>query len=180
MNEFHAIKSPIDHEREKMRMLLVPITSDKRFGKGFSQMLDVMMKSQNDDIDSDDTSMVAVQSKVFISWLYCINSGADSDIGSLESPLLRKGKVGGYIGSIWDIPEDIRDNLFILTGYRVGFDSVMNTWPTIFMWHNETMNVWTHLLGKIATWITLIFLIIYIPNYERNGLELQDKLSNMS
>ena len=118
--------------------------------------------------------MIELESKVFIAWLYLVNNGAEVEITNKESPLIKKTKSEGYIGPIWDIPEDIRDNLFILTGYRVGFDDVWKTSKTIFMWHNETMNVWTHLLGKVCAWITIIFVLINIPNYESSGLDLKD------
>ena len=117
---------------------------------------------------------------MFVAWLYFINNGTEVENTKIETPLISKTKSEGYIGPIWDIPEDIRDNLFILTGYRVGFDDVWKTSKTIFMWHNETMNVWTHLLGKICAWITIIFVLINIPNYETNGLDLKDQLSGMS
>ncbi|KAH8506391.1 hypothetical protein Peur_044379 [Populus x canadensis] len=48
--------------------------------------------------------------------------------------------------SFWDLPEYLKDNEFILSYYRAD-------WPlkealfSIFRWHNETLNVWTHLLG---------------------------------
>lgn len=121
-----------------------------------------------------------MESKVFTAWLYFINNGSEADATNLESPLITKPKSEGYIGSIWEIPEDIRDNLFILTGYRVGYKDVWKTSKTIFMWHNETMNVWTHLFGKVCAWITIIFVLINIPNYEVNGLNLKDKLSGMN
>lgn len=137
-------------------------------------MLDKVSKCQDDDIDSNDTEIIELESKVFICWLYLINNGAEAEIINKESPLIEKTKSEGYIGPIWDIPEDIRDNLFILTGYRVGFDDVRKTTPTIFMWHNETMNVWTHLFGKVCAWITIIFVLMNIPNYESSGLDLKD------
>jgi len=124
--------------------------------------------------------MVELESKVFIAWLYFINNVSDTDSTNIESPLISKTKSEGYIGSIWDIPEDIRDNLFILTGYRVGYEDVWKTSKTIFMWHNETMNVWTHLIGKICAWITIGFVLLNIPNYESSGLDLKDQLSGMS
>ncbi|KAF2310588.1 hypothetical protein GH714_015051 [Hevea brasiliensis] len=48
--------------------------------------------------------------------------------------------------SFWELPEYMKDNEFILRYYRVN-------WPlkealfSIFRWHNETLNIWTHLLG---------------------------------
>ncbi|KAG8471750.1 hypothetical protein CXB51_036214 [Gossypium anomalum] len=50
--------------------------------------------------------------------------------------------------SFKELPEYMKDNEFILNYYRAN-------WPlkealfSIFRWHNETLNVWTHLLGFV-------------------------------
>jgi hypothetical protein len=38
-------------------------------------MLDKVTKCQDDDIDSNDTENVELESKVFVAWLYFINDG---------------------------------------------------------------------------------------------------------
>eukprot|EP00741_Cyanophora_paradoxa_P025328 tig00000367_g24447.t1 len=47
---------------------------------------------------------------------------------------------------ISEVPDWLHDNDFILTGYRVRF-SIWLCLKSIFRLHNETMNIWTHLLG---------------------------------
>ncbi|XP_028778236.1 heptahelical transmembrane protein 1 [Neltuma alba] len=48
--------------------------------------------------------------------------------------------------SFWELPEYMKDNEYILHYYRAN-------WPlkqallSVFRWHNETLNVWTHLFG---------------------------------
>ncbi|XP_020237191.1 heptahelical transmembrane protein 1 [Cajanus cajan] len=48
--------------------------------------------------------------------------------------------------SFWELPEYMKDNEYILRYYRAN-------WPfkhalfSLFRWHNETLNVWTHLIG---------------------------------
>ncbi|BBH08526.1 heptahelical transmembrane protein1 [Prunus dulcis] len=50
--------------------------------------------------------------------------------------------------SYWELPEYMKDNEFILNYYRAN-------WPlpqalfSVFRWHNETLNVWTHLIGFV-------------------------------
>ncbi|CAI8610396.1 unnamed protein product [Vicia faba] len=50
--------------------------------------------------------------------------------------------------SFWELPNYMKDNEYILRYYRAN-------WPlkealfSLFRWHNETLNVWTHLLGFI-------------------------------
>jgi len=45
-----------------------------------------------------------------------------------------------------NIPEFLRDNEFIRSGYRANW-SLKETLFSLFQLHNETFNVWTHLLG---------------------------------
>jgi len=40
-------------------------------------------------------------------------------------------------------------NEYIKTGYRINFNSYWKLTKSLFMLHNETINVWTHLLGLI-------------------------------
>ncbi|KAK9070821.1 hypothetical protein SSX86_011223 [Deinandra increscens subsp. villosa] len=57
-----------------------------------------------------------------------------------------------------ELPEYMKDNEFILNYYRAD-------WPlkqalfSLFHWHNETLNVWTHLIGFV------VFLALTITNF---------------
>lgn len=55
----------------------------------------------------------------------------------------------GFIGSWVHLPEGMIDNEFLLTGYRIGFKGFTNGLRTLFILHNETVNIWSHLLGKL-------------------------------
>jgi len=41
------------------------------------------------------------------------------------------------------------------------------------MWHNETMNVWTHLIGKLCFLGILIYLLTCVPNMKTLGEKLE-------
>ena len=45
-----------------------------------------------------------------------------------------------------DLPEYLKDNEYIYTGYRV-HTGVLGSFKSLFRIHNESGNVWTHLLG---------------------------------
>ncbi|KAJ7890173.1 hemolysin-III related-domain-containing protein [Mycena olivaceomarginata] len=51
-----------------------------------------------------------------------------------------------------------RDNPAILTGYRRLTNSWFQTAGTVFWWHNESVNIWTHLSGAVAITIALFAL----------------------
>lgn len=65
-----------------------------------------------------------------------------------------------YIGHISEAHHYILDNEFILKGYRINFHSCKKISKSLCMCHNETINVWTHILGSAMT-ITLIFMTIF-------------------
>lgn len=77
-----------------------------------------------------------------------------------------------YVGHISGYPENMRDNPYITTGYRIGFRGFKGGFKTLFMWHNETVNVWTHFLGKLAAFVFIILVFILFPSYGNSGLEL--------
>ena len=46
-----------------------------------------------------------------------------------------------------DLPEYLQDNEFITQGYRIDY-SIRDTFTSLFRLHNETGNIWTHLIGE--------------------------------
>lgn len=51
----------------------------------------------------------------------------------------------------WDDLEDWRrDNAFITSGYRPTSNSYRRSLGSLFALHNESVNIWTHLLGAVA------------------------------
>eukprot|EP00055_Hartaetosiga_balthica_P006986 m.23385 g.23385 ORF g.23385 m.23385 type:complete len:294 (-) comp5540_c0_seq2:131-1012(-) len=65
------------------------------------------------------------------------------------------------------VPLHLQGNPYIFTGYRafLSFDDCVKTLFTI---HNETVNVWTHVLGFIwAIWVLYWSVFVYFP--EHNG-----------
>jgi adiponectin receptor len=57
-----------------------------------------------------------------------------------------------------NIPSYLQFNRRIVRGYRVGYN-FRSLFKSLFEWHNETVNAWTHLIGAI-----IIFFVIFSSN----------------
>ena len=67
-----------------------------------------------------------------------------------------------YIGEQGDpnIDDFMNDNAYMMTGFRIGFHTYRQAARSIFMIHNETMDIWTHMIGSI-TFICVVFYVIF-------------------
>lgn len=54
-----------------------------------------------------------------------------------------------------------KDNRYLLRGYRNNYDTPIMAFKSIFHWHNETCNIWTHLIPLILVTFAFIYLNIY-------------------
>lgn len=97
--------------------------------------------------------------------------------GDINEGLLTKQKKEGYIGKFEDLPEEWKDNVYLRTGYRIGFEGWSQVIKTLFMWHNETINVWTHFLGAIAFLTLTILIISLLPNMKCEAMTVYSQFS---
>jgi adiponectin receptor len=59
-------------------------------------------------------------------------------------------KISAFIGGMTEAPDHLVDNEFIHRGYRIGYHySIRSILRSLFQFHNESVNVWSHLLGMI-------------------------------
>ena len=63
--------------------------------------------------------------------------------------------------NIADVPECSRDT-FVLTGYR---GPMMKPCMSLLSWHNETMNIWTHLFAFVFFCYVLIETCVHVENW---------------
>ena len=68
------------------------------------------------------------------------------------------------IGSFQEAPKFIQDNEYIKNGYILYCNTYKKTFLSLFICHNETVNIWSHLLGALY----FIFLIWYTSHYISN------------
>jgi adiponectin receptor len=69
-----------------------------------------------------------------------------------------KEKIQHFVGLHTDAPDYLKDNDYIISGYRINFSSPKKVLQSLFIKHNESYNVWSHLLGSIF----VIFLMVVL------------------
>eukprot|EP00347_Sterkiella_histriomuscorum_P005178 403357598 len=67
-----------------------------------------------------------------------------------------------YIGSYDEAPEYLQDNNFILNGYRINFTTTKKIFKSLFLLHNESVNVWSHIFGVCLFIILVGYTIVYM------------------
>ena len=67
-----------------------------------------------------------------------------------------------HIGHLNNDHKYLQDNEFIHTGYRLYFNSFRKIIRSLFMWHNESINVWSHLLGFLLFLSILVYTLFFI------------------
>lgn len=70
--------------------------------------------------------------------------------------MLRKKK--SIVASIDDAPHWMVDNFHLKSGYRVNF-RLKDLFKSLFMKHNDLLNIWTHLVGVII-FLALVFYLV--------------------
>ena len=68
------------------------------------------------------------------------------------------------IGTYQDAPKFIQDNEYIKNGYILNCNTYYKTFKSLFICHNELINIWSHLLSSFI----FIFLIWYTSHFISN------------
>ena len=78
--------------------------------------------------------------------------------GRKRKELMNAGRK--FIGRWEEAPRFIQDNEYIRSGYRINFHNIRSIFCSLFMLHNETVNVWSHLIG-VFIFFVLIFIVTF-------------------
>ena len=66
------------------------------------------------------------------------------------------------VGKYSDAPDYLKDNEFIKKGYLINCHTLRLVLRSLFVCSNETINIWSHLLGCIISILLIIFISIFI------------------
>jgi len=69
-----------------------------------------------------------------------------------------------FIGTWDDAPKYAQDNEYIHTGYRINFNTPRKVFRSLFMAHNELVNIWSHLIGAILFLILTACIVVKIKS----------------
>lgn len=72
-----------------------------------------------------------------------------------------------------EAPDFQKDNEYIKGGYLINCNTPIRLTKSLFMLHNETINIWTHLLGVILVIIFIIYTAIYITFYKTQIMNIK-------
>ena len=76
------------------------------------------------------------------------------------------------IGTYEEAPKFVQDNEYIKGGYLLNANTFKKIFKGLFIIHNESVNVWSHLIGAIFFFFMIWYTIIFITN-------LQTQISNI-
>lgn len=68
------------------------------------------------------------------------------------------------IGKFDEAPDYLRDNEYIKRGYLLNCHSIKLVLRSLFRWSNESLNVWTHLLGCLLAVVFIFYTGMYVKS----------------
>jgi adiponectin receptor len=90
------------------------------------------------------------------------------------------------IGKYEHAPSFMKDNEHITHGYRINFDSPKKILKSLFMVHNESVNIWSHFVPAIIICIVIIGFVFFVDkqnivqDFERHYDSLSDSFEHYS
>ena len=87
-------------------------------------------------------------------------------------------KTKPFIGGWEDAHKFTQDNEYVIKGYRINFNSIKKTFKSLFMVHNESMNIWLHLFGVLLFISFVVYIAIWLsPLFTSASLDsIEDRL----
>ena len=70
------------------------------------------------------------------------------------------------LGDYEQAPEYLKDNEFIIKGYRLNCTTISKILRSLFICHNESINIWSHLLGTLSVIFLIFYTAIFVTAYK--------------
>ena len=83
------------------------------------------------------------------------------EISSIEN-IIYKSSNKIIVGNYLEAPDYLKDNEYIKNGYLLNCHSLKLVLLFLFVFSNETINIWSHLIGCIITITLIILTSIYV------------------
>ena len=80
-----------------------------------------------------------------------------------------------YIGTWDESPEFLRDNEYIKNGYRINFNTIPRIFRSLFMCHNESTNIWSHIFGIVLFSVFIIYINAILDHTKIGNENIMDK-----
>ena len=77
-----------------------------------------------------------------------------------EKPIKQLDKI--IIGKYSDAPDYLKDNEYIKNGYLINCHSLKLVLRSLFVCSNETINIWSHLLGCIISILLIVLTVMFL------------------
>ena len=77
-----------------------------------------------------------------------------------HSPSKNEEQPNEYIGHYEQAPGYMKDNEGITHGYRINFNTPKKIIKSLFMVHNESVNIWSHFIPALLILSLLIYFMI--------------------
>ena len=89
---------------------------------------------------------------------------SDLDIKSSNKEVNIEKKYHMKLGSYEEAPKYLQDNEYIKSGYLIYCNTFNKIFKSFLILHNETINIWSHLLGAIFFLCLIFYTSIFITN----------------
>lgn len=88
-------------------------------------------------------------------------STEEVEISSVENAIYKSSKKI-IVGNYSEAPDYLKDNEYIKNGYLLNCNSIKLVLRSLFVCSNETINIWSHLIGCIISITLIILTSIYV------------------
>lgn len=78
------------------------------------------------------------------------------------------------------VPEWLQDNKYLIRGYRVDHHRKRDLFKSLFSVHNETVNIWTHLLGSLTFIGISVYILFFSELPGKIFLEFMEKFKKIN